>query len=107
MLARILDQEDFGLVAIAASYVAIIEGLSDFDVAKALIHKRDDDRALFDSAFTLSVIRGVVSALLMVAFVPFVADPRIGTILYVLALSPLLTGLSNPRFVVFERDRRR
>ena len=104
VLARILDEEDFGLVAIAASYVAIIEGLSDFDVAKALIQKRDDDRALFDSAFTLSVIRGVLSALLMVAFVPFVADPRIGTILYVLALSPLLTGLSNPRFVVFERE---
>ena len=104
VLARILAPEDFGLVAIAASYVAIVEGLSDFDVNSALIRTRDEDRSLYDTAWTLSVARGVVSALLMVAVAPFVVDPRIETVLYVLAVSPLLNGLSNPRFVMFERD---
>ena len=104
VVARILSPEDFGLFAIAASYVAILEGLSEFDVNSALIRTRDEHRSLYDSAWTLSVVRGMVSALLMVSVAPFVVDPRVTTALYVLAASPLLTGLSNPRFVMFERD---
>jgi PST family polysaccharide transporter len=104
VLARILSPDDFGLVAIASSFVSIIEGLSAFDVNKALIRTRDEERALYDSAWTLSALRGVVSALCMVSIAPFLSDARIGAVLYVLALSPLLSGLSNPRFVVFERE---
>ncbi len=49
-------------------------------------------------------MRGIVSALLMVVIAPFVGDTRMTAILYVLAVSPLLQGLSNPRFVMFERE---
>jgi len=104
VLARILSPDDFGLVAIAASFISIIEGLSAFDVNKALIRTRDEHRALYDTAWTLSALRGVVSALVMVSVAPFLTDARIGTVLAVLALSPVLSGLSNPRFVMFERD---
>jgi len=104
VLARILAPDDFGLVAIAASFVTIIEGLAAFDVNKALIRTRDEDRALYDSAWTLSALRGIASALVMVSIAPFLTDVRIGAVLLALSLSPLLTGLSNPRFVAFERD---
>jgi PST family polysaccharide transporter len=104
VLARILSPDDFGVVAIAASIAAIIEGLSAFDVTKALIRERDVDRSLYDTAWTLSVLRGVLSALVMVAVVPFVGDERIAGVVLALALSPVLTGLANPRFVMFERD---
>jgi PST family polysaccharide transporter len=104
VLARLLSPDDFGLVAIAASFVTIIEGLAAFDVNKALIRIRDEERSLYDSAWTLSLLRGVVAALVMASIVPFLSDPRIGSVLLVLALSPVLTGLSNPRFVAFERD---
>jgi len=103
VLARLLSPEDFGLVAIAASFVAILEGLSDFDVNRALIRARDEDRALYDSAWTLSVLRGLAAALLMLAVAPFIGDARISSILLVLAVTPILHGLSNPRFVMFER----
>jgi PST family polysaccharide transporter len=104
VLARILSPDDFGLVAIAASFVAIIEGLAAFDVTKALIRTRDEDRALYDTAWTLSALRGLLAALCMVAISPLMTDPRLGAVLYALALSPLLSGLANPRFVMFERD---
>ncbi|MEL7060957.1 MAG: lipopolysaccharide biosynthesis protein [Acidobacteriota bacterium] len=104
LLARLLSPDDFGLVAIAASMVAIVEGLAAFDVNKVLIQRRDDDRALFDSAWTLSTLRGLVAAAIMVAVSPFLEDRRIGEVLMALALSPILTGLMNPRFVTFERD---
>lgn len=104
VLARLLEKDDFGLVAVAASFVFIIEGLSEFDVKSALIQSRDDDRDLFDSAWTLSFLRGVLAAGVMVSVAPFVGDPRVQEILYVLALCPLLDGLANPSFVLFERE---
>jgi PST family polysaccharide transporter len=104
VLARLLSPDDFGLVAIATSVVAIIEGLAAFDVSKALIRTRDDDRALFDTAWTLAALRGLLSGLLMLAIAPFVTDTRIAAILCVLALSPVLAGLANPRFVTYERE---
>ena len=104
VLARLLAPEDFGLVAIAASVVTIVEGLSDFDVNKALIRARDEDRSLYDCAWTLSALRGGLAALVMVSVAWFLDDGQIAAVLLALAPSPLLTGLSNPRFVMFERD---
>ena len=104
VLARLLSPDDFGVVAIATSFVAIIEGLAAFDVNKALIRTRDEDRALYDSAWTLSTLRGLVAGLCMVAATPFVGDSRIAAVLLVLALSPVLGGFANPRFVTYERD---
>ncbi len=104
VLARILSPDDFGLVAIAASFVTIVEGLSAFDVNKALIRTRDESRNLYDTAWTLSALRGIASALIMIVVAQFVTDARMAAVLQALALSPLMSGLSNPRFVMFERD---
>ncbi len=104
VLARLLSEEDFGVVAIAASVVAILEGLSDFDVGKAIIRLREEGRDLLDTAWTLALLRGLTAAALMLAAAPFVSDERIREILIVLAAAPVLTGLASPRFVTFERD---
>lgn len=108
ILARLLLPADFGLVAVASAYVAIIEGLSGFDVNKALIRLRDEDRELYDSAWTLSLLRGVLSALIMCATAAFVADymddHRLESIIYVLSLQPLVRGLLNPKLTFFEKN---
>ncbi|MEM8963889.1 MAG: lipopolysaccharide biosynthesis protein, partial [Acidobacteriota bacterium] len=104
VLARLLQASDFGLVAIAVSIVAIIEGLSAFDVAKALIRSREDTRELFDTAWTLSTLRGVAAAVIMLGITFFVDDPDMAGVLAALAIAPVATGLGNPRFVLFERD---
>lgn len=104
VLARLLSPDDFGLVAIAASVAIIVEGLSAFDVNKALIQARDEDRALYDSAWTLSALRGILSAACMALVVPFLSDPRLAAILLALSIGPVLNGFANPRFVLYERD---
>jgi lipopolysaccharide exporter len=104
VLARMLSPSDFGLVAIAASVVAIVEGLGAFGIDKALIRSREDDRELYDSAWTLSLLRGMASAAVMVGIAQVLSDVRIGAVLLALAWAPVFTGLANPRFVTFERD---
>jgi PST family polysaccharide transporter len=104
VLARLLAPDDFGLVAIAASFATIVEGLSALDVDKALIRTREDDEALYDTAWTLSVLRGVIAGAVMVGAASLMADARMAAVLRVLALAPVLNGLRNPRFVTFERE---
>ena len=103
VLARLLAPQDFGLVAIAASIAVIIEGLSALDVNKALIRHREEGRDLYDTAWTLAVLRGVLVAAVMLLVAAFLDDPRLAAIVCVLALSPLISGLANPRFMLFER----
>ena len=104
VLARMLAPADFGLVAIAASVVAIVEGLGAFGIDKALIRTREDDRELYDSAWTLSVLRGLASAAIMITIAQVLPDGRMTSVLRVLAWVPIFTGFANPRFVTFERD---
>ena len=103
VLGRLLTPDDFGLVAIAASIIAIIEGLAAFDVQKALIRSRDEDRDLFDTAWTLALLRGLLAALVMVGIALVLESPRLSAVILALAVSPLLAGAANPRFVLFER----
>ena len=103
-----LVPEDFGIVALATAYIAIVEGLTALPMAQALIRFRDADRSLYDTAWTLSVLRGVAIALLILASAAPVAglmdEPRLITVILVLALRPLLEGLINPRFIDFDKD---
>jgi PST family polysaccharide transporter len=107
VLARLLLPEDFGVVAIASTCILIIDGLSDFDVSKALIRSPELDRALLDTAWTLALARGVLAAVIMLLAAPLLAafmnDARLAPVVSVLALTPVLYGLQNPKFVTFER----
>ena len=104
VLARMLSPDDFGVVAVAASVVAIVEGLGAFGIDKALIRTREDDRALYDSAWTLAALRGLASAAVMLTVAAVLSDVRLASVVRALALVPVVTGVTNPRFVTFERD---
>jgi PST family polysaccharide transporter len=104
VLGRLLAPADFGLVAIATGVAWVLEGVTEFEVRGAVIQAREQDRSLHDTAWTLAGLRGLVIALLMLLGSCFCADLRLGETLMVLALCPLLDGLVNPRFALFERD---
>ncbi|MBN1237507.1 MAG: oligosaccharide flippase family protein [Gammaproteobacteria bacterium] len=108
VLARILFPEDFGIVALAAAYVAVVEGLTLLPMDQALIRFRDPSRSLYDTAWTLSALRGAVIAAAMVASAApasiLMAEDRLEAVVVVLALKPLIAGIQNPRFIDFEKS---
>lgn len=107
MLARLLMPEDFGISALAVSFIAIVEGLTALPTSQALIRFRNAGRALYDTAWTLGILRGAGIALLMLASSLPVAslmdEPRLEMVIFVLALKPLASGAKNPRFIDFEK----
>src|SRR3954471_13324833 len=74
ILARLLDPGDFGLVALALVFTALLETVADIGVGQALVVTSDEallDRA--DVAFRTSVVLGAGLALLVAALGPLVA----------------------------------
>ena len=59
VLARLLVPSDFGLVAIATTFAAAIDSLSELGLQAALVRQPDDDPSLYDTAFTMQAIRGL------------------------------------------------
>src|SRR3984957_17489315 len=108
ILVRLLVPSDFGLLALAASFSQTIDGMMTLGTEEAVIRQPAPDRNVYDTAWTMNVIRGMtVTAIVLLSAMPvarFFGDPRLVTVLMVIALPPLLDGLSNIGTVDFRRQ---
>ena len=108
ILARLLVPNDFGLVAMATSFIAVLELLSAFSFDIALIHKQEATRHHYDTAWTFNVSFGVISALILLALANpaavFYNEPRLDSVMYVLALGSLVNGFENIGIIAFRKE---
>ena len=108
ILARLLVPADFGLVALATLMVATVELLTAFNFTTWLIRHPDPQPKHYDTVWTLTIIRGVVTCLVFVVFSEQVAalfdEPRLADVLKILGLGSLLTGCINVGIIDFQRE---
>jgi O-antigen/teichoic acid export membrane protein len=108
VLVRLLAPSDFGLVALATSFSFAVDSLSYLGVQDALVRERALDRSLYDTGFTINLVRGSFTALIIVGCAwPaawFFGDARLTTIFLVLALALFSSALENIGTVDFQRD---
>jgi len=108
ILARLLTPENFGIVAMATSLIAMLELIAAFGFDMALIQRADATRAHYDTAWTLSVILGCVLSFLMVALswpiAHFYNQPALVSVICALAIGSLLQGFQNVGTVAFRKD---
>jgi O-antigen/teichoic acid export membrane protein/glycosyltransferase involved in cell wall biosynthesis len=108
ILARLLMPEDFGLIALAGSLGALLEIMSDFSVELALIRQSPSHRRLYDTAWTVKILRGLAVSVLVVLFAPsaahFFAEQRIEEVMYFLALASFIISFENIGVVEFRKN---
>ena len=108
VLVRLLAPADFGLIALASGFMQSVDGLMSLGTEEAVIRTRAPNRGIYDTAFTLTAFRGLFVSLLVAATAypaaRFFGDARLGPVLLVIALLPLLDGASNIGAVDFRRD---
>lgn len=108
ILARLLMPEDFGLVVLATTCVGVLEIMGEFGLDTVLIAKQDSPRALYDTAWSLQILRGLVLSALVFLGADGIAwlmdEPRLITILHWLALSAFLQGFINIGIVEFRKE---
>lgn len=107
-LIRLLLPGDFGLVALGTSLAQTVEGLAEFGIQDAVLREKSPERAIYDTAFTLNLIRSVVTALaLSLCAWPigrFFGDPRLAEVTFALALATFFDGFTNIGIIDFRRD---
>jgi len=107
LLARFLMPADFGLVAIAMTFVTIVGSITQISLGAALVQHEDPSEAHYDTAFTLSAARSILLGLSVAALAWPVAalydEPRLLPVLLVIAASMSITGFNNPRMAIFTR----
>lgn len=107
ILVRLLAPDDFGLLAIATAFAASIDAMASIGTDFALIREREPDRAMYDTAFTMNVIRGIATAMILAgAAFPlawFMEDARLGPVMVLLGVAFLLSALENIGIVDFRR----
>lgn len=108
ILARLLTPENFGIVAMATSLIAMLELIGAFGFDMALIQRTEATRAHYDTAWTFAVIFGCVLSLLMVGLsVPishFYHRPELVAVICTLAAGSFLQGFQNVGVVAFRKD---
>jgi len=108
VLARLLTPTDFGLVAMAMAVLYVIEAILELPLAQALISVPTPTQPMYETAFTLGLLRGIAIAVVMAALAwpisIFYGEPRVVPLICVLSLAPASRGLVSPRMVVFMRE---
>ena len=98
-LAHLLGPSDFGLVALASGFAQTVDAVTNLSVHEAIIRERAPERAMYDTAFTMSLIRGLLTGGIVVATAWPVADffhePRLAIVLLALAASNLIGAVEN------------
>ena len=107
ILARLLVPQDFGLVALAVSFIAVVSAFAQIGVEVALIRDQRAERRQYDSAWTLNVITGAVLSLLLVGLASpaaaFFSEPRVESTIRWLAVANMIRSFENIGVVDFRK----
>jgi O-antigen/teichoic acid export membrane protein len=108
ILARLLIPADFGLVALATSFIAMLELMGAFSFDVALIRDQNASRQHYDTVWTITVLFALLTALILClsarAVAAFYAEPRLEAVLYCLAAGTLVGGFANVGVVAFRKE---
>ena len=111
ILARLLNPEDFGLVALGLVFMAILETVKDLGLAQALVAQRPEhvyDRA--DTVFVGTVALGVTLSVLVAALSPLAAlffdEPELTKIMPVLGLTFAIRSLGSTHYALAQKEMR-
>ena len=107
ILARLLVPADFGLIAMGTSILAALEATTAVGLEWAIIQRQTQERAHLDSAWTLNLCIGVLKAALLLALAPVAIaiyhEPRVASIMGVLAFTAFFGGFRNIGVVLHEQ----
>lgn len=108
ILARLLSPTQFGVFAVATLVTALLEVFTETGVNVILVQEKKDIKGYVDSAWVVSIIRGVViSAVIFfsAAFVSsFFRSPDSIFLIQLISIVPLIRGFINPSSVKFQKN---
>ncbi len=108
ILARVLSPLQFGVYGIASLILALLEIFTETGVNVVLVQSEGKITEYLNTAWVVSIFRGVLISLLMIALsypasLFFKSRESLGIILF-LSIVPLLRGFINPMIISFQKE---
>lgn len=108
VLAWYLSPADFGVVALGTTMLLIVSTVTELSLTQALIRHEAPQESHFSAAWTLNATRGLLLCLLFAACAypasRLFEEPRLAGVMVALGFSMLLSGLTNPRLIMLQRE---
>ena len=97
VMARLLSPREMGIYAIAGSIIGIVQLFTSFSVATYVVREETLQPHTVDTAFTMNMVLSCTLATLIVLLsflvTPMLHEPKVGQVLRLLALLPLINML--------------
>lgn len=110
VLARLLDPEDFGLIAMAAVVIGLAGMVGDFGLSAATVQRKTIDQDTLSALFRINLALGVAAMVAAIALAPVVAwffgDPRVLEIVVAMAVPIPLIAASRQHIALLQRGMR-
>lgn len=107
-IARILTPTDFGLFALIAIALGLVEATTETGVNLTIIQSKRSIKYFIDTAWVIAIIRGFIIGILMVlmgiAMSNFYNEKPLTILVATAALVPIIKGFINPSIVLFHKN---
>ena len=108
ILARLLSPLDFGIMGLAALSVNLLNVFTETGIESALIQKQKIGSTELNTAWTISVIRGLLLFVILNLsakwFAVYFKNPMLVPVLKLMSVTFLISGFVNIGVVFFQRD---
>jgi PST family polysaccharide transporter len=107
VLSRLLQPEDFGIVAMAAPVVAFVSLFQDMGLTQATVQKKNISHAEINSLFWINMALSTVLSAVMILISPLVAwfygEPRVAPLVAAMSLQLLVLAISAQHYALVTR----
>lgn len=108
ILARLLDPEVYGTIALVTVFTAILQVFVDSGLGNSLIQKKDADDLDFSSVFYFNITVCLVLYICMFVSAPFIAiyynNSELTPVIRVLSLTLIISGVKNVQQAYVSRN---
>jgi len=108
ILGRILTPTEFGYFGIATLLLSLLEILTETGINVFLVQEKKNINEYINSAWVVSILRGVVLGIIIFLAAPFIASffqsPEAAGVIALTALVPLIRGFINPAIISYQKD---
>ncbi|MEX2643607.1 MAG: lipopolysaccharide biosynthesis protein [Acetobacterales bacterium] len=110
LLARLLSPDDFGLFAMIAAFLTVLELFKDLGLSGATVQRKEITDLQVSTLFWMNTVLGAAATVLLAAAAPLLAwfyrEPILIEITIVVSLSMLLTGAAAQHLALLRRQMR-
>ena len=108
ILGRLLTPTQFGYFGIASLLPSLLEILTETGINIFLVQEKSHIREYINSAWAVSILRGIILGLAIFLSTPFIAgffkSPEATSVIQLTSLIPFIRGFINPAIITYQKE---